>query len=285
MTFAQQSPYSFKDQSDQSLTEFSSSSTLISIPGHNDIDVSFKSTSNKYDENTTTEYLKVDIGICTINQVESIKTIRAYKPKDISLLFRFNQETLSLCSNSMKNEVMIPLNQLRSFKVSSSMIICFRLVPNFQKRYFRHTDLSLIKPIEVTKDPTNFNIEHARSMTLTPLKEVQAETLHILEAGINRLWFEKYGIANKITLKPKCQWFYITCYLPRQTRAVYFPDNENLYHFIMYLKGRFKLPITRLKYRSRKGDICLLSNDQDWESAKSSAIKTENFVRFDLFIE
>ncbi|CAG8732082.1 14945_t:CDS:2, partial [Racocetra persica] len=267
----QQSPYSFQDQSDQSLTEFSSSSTLFSNSGHNDIDASFKSTSNKYDENTTTEYLKVDIGICTINHVGSIKTIRGYKPKDITLLFRFNQETLSLCSNSMKNEIMIPLNQLRSFKVSSSMLICFRLVPNFQKRYFRHTDLSLTKPKEVTKDPTNFNIEHALSMTLTPLKEVQAETLHILEAGINRLWFEKYEVVNKITFKQKwqkCQW----------TRAVYFPDNENLYHFVVYLKGRFKFPITRLKYRSRKGDICLLSNDQDWEFAKNSAIKTENFV-------
>ncbi|CAG8527910.1 14576_t:CDS:2 [Dentiscutata erythropus] len=122
-------------------------------------------------------------------------------------------------------------------------------------------------------------------MSLTPFKEIQPEKLLILEAGINRLWFEKYGITNQMTLKQGCQWYYITCYLPLETRALCFPDHENFYHFIVYLKGRFKIPITKLKYRSRKGDICPLINDQDWEYAKTSAIKTENFVRFDIFIE
>ncbi|RIB24752.1 hypothetical protein C2G38_2031649 [Gigaspora rosea] len=211
-----------------------------------------------------------------MNNVGAINTIRAYNPKDILLLFHFDQETLSICLNFMKIEIIIPLNQLISFKIASSMLICFRLLPNFQKKYF---DLSSIRPTEVSKGSTTFNIDQVRSMTLTPSKGVQLEKLQILEAGINRLGFEKYGITNNMTFKQACQWFYITCYLPQETRALSFPENESLYHFIVYLKGRFKIPITRLKYRSRKGDICLLLDDKDWEYAKNSAIKTQNFVR------
>ncbi|CAG8663603.1 2280_t:CDS:2 [Dentiscutata heterogama] len=103
---SQQNSYSFRDHSLKT-SNFSSSPTLISTLEHSDIDVSFTSTNNKYDENTTTEYLNVDIRICTMNYVGSINTIRAAKPKDISFLFRFNQEALSICLNSMKIEIRI----------------------------------------------------------------------------------------------------------------------------------------------------------------------------------
>ncbi|CAG8468826.1 11166_t:CDS:2 [Diversispora eburnea] len=221
------------------------------------------SINNNNVKNTTTQFFKVYIRICQFSkssdQYPGSTIIRSKNSKDLAFYFKFNEETISICLNSMKDEMVIPLNQLYLRREESKV--------TFKKN----------------KDPTGGLLAGTHSILLTPYNECCPEVLFIIEAGINKLWFDRFGIVNELKLSANSPSLSISCYLPHQTRALLlFPKNENFFHFVVYIKGRFKYPLKRLKYKTRKGDIVSLNDEKDWELAKGSAITKNNI---EIYIE
>ncbi|RHZ84404.1 hypothetical protein Glove_82g61 [Diversispora epigaea] len=227
-------------------------------------------------ENTTTQFFKVYVRICQFSkssdQYPGSTLIRSKNSKDLAFYFKFNEETISICLNSVKDEILIPLNQLVSFKLSSSLQICMKLLPNFHRTYLRREESKVT--FKKNKDPTGGLLAGTHSILLTPYNECCPEVLFLIEAGINKLWFDRFGIVNELKLSTNSPSLSISCYFPHQTKALLllFPKNENFFHFVVYIKGRFKYPLKRLKYKTRKGDIVSLNDEKDWELAKGSAI-------------
>ncbi|CAG8637407.1 7432_t:CDS:2, partial [Acaulospora morrowiae] len=226
------------------------------------------------EENTTTQFLKVDLRICQFsksrNHFPASTLIRSREPNDMVFLFRFNQNAVSLCLNSMRDEIVIPFDQLVSFKVSSSLQICMKLKQDFNRVYLRRERLATQSAIlKVEKDPTGGLLDGTLSILLTHNVGVCPQVLYMIEAGINKLWFDRFGVVNEMKVSSNCPSLNICCYLSNQAKEFSFPKNENLFHFIVYLKGYLKYPLKKLKYKTKKGEIVPLRNESDWESAKS----------------
>ncbi|CAG8558708.1 12972_t:CDS:2, partial [Acaulospora colombiana] len=105
------------------------------------------------------------------------------------------KNTVSLCLNSMRDEIVIPLNQLVSFKVSSSLQICMKLSPDFERVSVAQSAVS-----RMDMDPTNGLLDGTLSILLTHNIGVCPQVLYLIEAGINRLWFDRFEVANKMKL-------------------------------------------------------------------------------------
>jgi len=188
----------------------------------------------------------------------------------------------------MRDEIVIPLNQLVRFKVSSSLQICMKFLPDFKRMYLRHVKSATQSTVlKMNNDPTDGLLSGTLSILLTHNVGVYPQVLYMIEAGINKLWFDRFGVVNDMKLNTSPPLLHVSCYMPhqQQKKILTFPQNENLFHFIVYLKGNLKYPLKKLMYKTKKGELVPLSNESDWESAKSFTADINNCVKLDIFIE
>ncbi|CAG8518891.1 10483_t:CDS:2 [Ambispora leptoticha] len=249
--------------------------------------------SDIQDENDETEYeesdyhtsaIKVDLIEAELHYRLSTRTIKADfreeiigEKSNLSFMFQFHTCNISLLLNEMKNEVRIPMTEVKGFELVDGRIISARISPEFQCSYYYHpTTFQCPNFSRVSKDPTGGLMNGTLSLLLKPCEYESTIKLSIVEMAINKVWYEQHKIKNEpLNLDDVNEKIYITCVTPIAQRILLFPKDGSLRQFISCVQSRLSITPSAIRYRmagNNDSQNNIVESEHQWIEAKRQAL-------------
>ncbi|CAG8457642.1 10594_t:CDS:2 [Funneliformis mosseae] len=188
---------------------------------------------------------------------------------DGRMAVRFHESTqeMSLWLNDLKDEIFIPFDQLKGFRIAEYKELEVSLVLNFHRRYYQND-------VEVKGDPTNGLLEKATSLIITPRNNVPIESLTTIEDIIDKYRFGIFLATYKISSIRRDPVnsieIYVKFFMYVERGGVVVPEDISLDGIIQTISKKFKFYLNsdRLSYKNGVDVIIAIRDEEDWSVAK-----------------
>ncbi|CAJ0753476.1 22857_t:CDS:2, partial [Entrophospora sp. SA101] len=206
------------------------------------------------------QFIKIDIRRIETEPTKN-QIFLSSVPK-LMLLLRFISSELCIVLNATKDEYVIPLDQIKRFKVTQEREIIIELKKNFKK----FCPNGLIQPRVVsTQDPTFGKFNDIQFLKFLPLDWIDNNTLIFFGEAVRTLAFSKLKQLR------------IICNFITRRHILQKPMNITFDELLTNVRNRYhdKLNLNSIKYKNHINDMITLIDDNDWKAAKWDAKKSK----------